>query len=103
MYIPPHLYIILSRHIHAQCQPSLFSAGVEHTLLSPCSDRSQVEADRHEDLVDQWTLLQWERSAVLNPRAGSGLPGAPTKWDLEPGVEERVPTLFLDLNGACVM
>ena len=49
--------------------------------------------------MDQWTLLQWERSAVLNPRAGSGLPGAPTNWDLEPGVEERVPTLFLDLNG----
>ena len=57
--------------------------------------------ERHEDLVDQWTLLQWERSAVLNPQAGSGLPGAPTKWDLEPGVEERVPTLFLDLNGGC--
>ena len=79
------------------------SHTVKCTLLSPCPDRSQVEAYRHEDLIDQWTLLQWERSAVLNPRAGSGLPGAPTKWDLEPGVEERAPTLFLDLNGECVV
>ena len=79
--------------------PLITDACRVSSLPPLCSDRSQVEMERHEDLVDQWTLLQWERSAVLNPRAGSGLPGAPTKWDLEPGVEERVPTLFLDLNG----
>ena len=62
-------------------------------------DKNQADMERQEELIDQWTVLQWERSAVLTPRPGNGMPGAPTKWDNDPGVEEKVPTLFLDLNG----
>ena len=36
--------------------------------------------------------------AVVQPKAGSGVPGAPTNWQLSPGMEEKVPVIFLDLN-----
>ena len=36
--------------------------------------------------------------AVVQPKAGSGVPGAPTNWQLAPGMESRVPVVFLDLN-----
>jgi len=57
-----------------------------------------TEMERQNELLDQWAMLSWQRQAVLEPRAGSGLPGAPTNWQLAPGMEEHVPVLFLDLN-----
>ncbi len=56
------------------------------------------DLERQNELLDQWAMLQWQRAAVLQPKAGSGVPGAPTNWRLVPGFESRVPVLFLDLN-----
>ena len=44
--------------------------------------REQTVADleRQNELLDQWAMLQWQRAAVLQPRPGSGVPGAPTSW-----------------------
>ena len=77
---------------------------------------------RQNELLDQWAMLSWQRQALLEPRAGTGLPGAPTNWwallrnihnwfssthyvcmyylhrQLAPGMEDHVPVLFLDLN-----
>jgi len=39
-----------------------------------------TEMERQNVLLDQWAMLSWQRQAVLEPRAGSGLPGAPTNW-----------------------
>ena len=36
---------------------------------------------------------------MLVPAAGSGIPGAPADWEPEPGMEQHIPVLFLDLNG----
>ncbi|XP_019849545.1 PREDICTED: kinesin-like protein KIF13B [Amphimedon queenslandica] len=62
--------------------------------------RSRNESDtvKENELIDQWTMLQWERMAVVQPKAGSGVPGAPTNWQLVPGMEAKVPVVFLDLN-----
>ena len=57
-----------------------------------------ADLERQNELLDQWAMLQWQRAAVLQPKAGSGVPGAPTSWRLTPGFESRVPVLFLDLN-----
>ena len=39
-----------------------------------------TEMERQNELLDQWAMLSWQRQALLEPRAGSGLPGAPTNW-----------------------
>ena len=39
-----------------------------------------ADLERQNGLLDQWAMLQWERTAVLNPKAGSGVPGSPTNW-----------------------
>ena len=41
---------------------------------------SVADLERQNGLLDQWAMLQWERTAVLNPKAGSGVPGSPTNW-----------------------
>ena len=41
---------------------------------------SAVDLERQNELLDQWAMLQWQRAAVLQPKAGSGVPGAPTNW-----------------------
>ncbi len=57
-----------------------------------------ADLERQNELLDQWAMLQWQRAAVLQPKAGSGVPGAPTNWRMVPGFESRVPVLYLDLN-----
>ena len=41
-----------------------------------------VDLERQNELLDQWAMLQWQRAAVLNPKAGSGVPGSPTHWSV---------------------
>lgn len=36
--------------------------------------------------------------AVVQPKAGSGVPGAPSNWQVPPGMESKVPVIFLDLT-----
>ena len=61
-------------------------------------EKTSADTQRENELIDQWTMLQWERMAVVQPKAGSGIPGAPANWQLRPGLEGRVPVVFLDLN-----
>ena len=61
-------------------------------------EKTSADTQRENELIDQWTMLQWERMAVVQPKAGSGVPGAPANWQLRPGMEVRVPVVFLDLN-----
>jgi len=57
-----------------------------------------ADLEKQNELLDQWAMLQWQRAAVLQPKAASGVPGAPTSWRQLPGFEARVPVVFLDLN-----
>ena len=43
-------------------------------------DQTVADLERQNELLDQWAMLQWQRAAVLQPRPGSGVPGAPTSW-----------------------
>ena len=43
-------------------------------------DQTVADLERQNELLDQWAMLQWQRAAVLQPKAGSGVPGAPTNW-----------------------
>ncbi|CAL4068475.1 unnamed protein product, partial [Meganyctiphanes norvegica] len=61
-------------------------------------DKSEVDSEREQSLVDQWVSLTEERNAVLVPQAGSNIPGAPADWEPPCGMEQHVPVLFLDLN-----
>ena len=63
-------------------------------------DKTELECEREQTLVDQWVRLTDERNAVIAPSAGSSIPGAPLCPDtqLSPGCEEHVPVIFLDLN-----
>ena len=61
--------------------------------------RTKVDTKKEKELIYQWTMLLLERSALLQPKTGSGVPGAPTRWELSPGIESQVITLYLDLNG----
>ena len=45
-------------------------------------DPSVVDLERQNELLDQWAMLQWQRAAVLNPKAGSGVPGSPSNWSV---------------------
>jgi len=58
-----------------------------------------VDNEKEQELIDQWTVLLMERSVLLQPKPGSGVPGAPNRWKLNAGMELRVTTLYLDLNG----
>jgi len=63
-------------------------------------NKTEIESEREQTLVDQWVRLTDERNAVIAPLEGSGVPGAPTAADLEPGpgTELHSPVIFLDLN-----
>ena len=61
--------------------------------------RTKVDNEKEQELIDQWTMLLMERSALLQPKPGSGVPGASTRWKMSPGMEPCVTTLYLDLNG----
>ena len=61
--------------------------------------RTKVDNEKEQKLIDQWTMLLLDRSALLQPKPSSRVPGAPTRWKMSPGMEPRVTTLYLDLNG----
>ena len=69
-----------------------------HFLIAS-TGRTKVDTEKEQELIDQWTMLLLERSALLQPKPGSGVPGAPTRWEMLAGMEPRVITLYLDLNG----
>ena len=65
------------------------------------SDKTEIECEREQRLVDQWVRLTDERNAVIAPTEGSGIPGAPIVSESTPtisGCETHIPVLFLDLN-----
>lgn len=43
-------------------------------------EASVMDLERQNELLDQWAMLQWRRASVLNPKAGSGVPGSPNNW-----------------------
>ncbi len=43
-------------------------------------EHTTADMERQNELLDQWAMLQWQRAAVLQPKAGSGVPGAPINW-----------------------
>ena len=43
-------------------------------------DQTVADIEQQNELLNQWAMLQWQRAAVLQPKAGSGVPGAPTNW-----------------------
>ena len=49
-------------------------------------------------LIDQWVSLTEERNAILCPTPGSGVPGATSDWNAEPGMESHIPVIFMDLD-----
>ena len=61
--------------------------------------RTEVDTEKEQEFIDQWIMLLVERSALLQPKPGSGVPGAPIRWEMSPGMEPCVTTLYLDLNG----
>ena len=44
---------------------------------------SVSDLEKQNELLDQWAMLQWQRQAVLQPKPGSGVPGAPTNWSVD--------------------
>lgn len=65
--------------------------------------RTKFDYNEENELIHQLTMLQLERSAVLLPKPNSGVPGAPTRWKMSPGMELHVTTLYLDLNGVLLL
>lgn len=63
------------------------------------SNKTDQDCEREQSLMDQWVNLTEERNAVIIPKPGAGIPGAPAVWSPPPGMEPYVPVLFLDLNG----
>ncbi len=43
-------------------------------------EQSVSDLEKQNELLDQWAMLQWQRAAVLQPKVGSGVPGAPNNW-----------------------
>ncbi|XP_065838715.1 kinesin-like protein KIF13A isoform X2 [Oscarella lobularis] len=64
------------------------------------SDRSRYDMERESELIDEWTLLQWERQAVTEPMPGTGIPGTPSVGNrhLGPTMETKMTLVFLDLT-----
>ena len=63
-------------------------------------EKTSADTQRENKLIDQWTMLHWKRMAVVQPIAGSSIPGAPCNQlaAREVKLEDRVPVVFLDLN-----
>ena len=70
-------------------------------LVSSFTEKTEADVEREKSLIDQWVCLTEERNAVLVPAAGTGIPGAPADWTPPSGMEQHIPVIFLDLNGAC--
>ena len=64
------------------------------------TEKTEADVEREKSLIDQWVCLTEERNAVLVPAAGTGIPGAPADWTPPSGMEQHMPVIFLDLNGA---
>ena len=64
------------------------------------TEKTEADVEREKSLIDQWVCLTEERNAVLVPAAGTGIPGAPADWTPPSGMEQHIPVIFLDLNGA---
>ena len=67
------------------------------------TDKTELESEREQGLVDQWVRLTDERNAVIAPLEGSGVPGAPVLVspglaNNDPRCEVHIPVIFLDLN-----
>ena len=67
------------------------------------TDKTELECEREQGLVDQWVRLTDERNAVIAPHEGSGVPGAPVLVspglsNNDPRCEVHIPVIFLDLN-----
>lgn len=45
-------------------------------------EQSVADLEKQNELLDQWAMLQWQRAAVLQPKVGSGVPGAPSNWSV---------------------
>lgn len=45
-------------------------------------EQSVADLEKQNELLDQWAMLQWQRAAVLQPKGGSGVPGAPNNWSV---------------------
>lgn len=45
-------------------------------------EQSVADLEKQNELLDQWAMLQWQRAAVLQPKGGSGVPGAPSNWSV---------------------
>jgi kinesin family protein 13 len=45
-------------------------------------EQSVSDLEKQNELLDQWAMLQWQRAAVLQPKGGSGVPGAPNNWSV---------------------
>ena len=45
-------------------------------------DQSVSDLEKQNELLDQWAMLQWQRAAVLQPKPGSGVPGAVNNWSV---------------------
>ncbi|XP_041661644.1 kinesin-like protein KIF13B isoform X2 [Cheilinus undulatus] len=61
-------------------------------------DKSEDDVERESQLLECRLTLTEERTAVLVPSAGSGIPGAPVERVPVPGMETHIPVLFLDLS-----
>lgn len=46
-------------------------------------EQSVADLEKQNELLDQWAMLQWQRAAVLQPKVGSGVPGAPSNWSVQ--------------------
>lgn len=46
-------------------------------------EQSVADLEKQNELLDQWAMLQWQRAAVLQPKGGSGVPGAPSNWSVK--------------------
>ena len=67
------------------------------------ADKTELESEREQGLVDQWVRLTDERNAVIAPSEGSGVPGAPVPlsaelFNIDPRCEIHIPVIFLNLN-----
>lgn len=66
-----------------------------------CSLVGKIAASNEEEqaLMKKRTALILDQSTLLYPKVNSGIPGAQTNQKMPPGMEPRVTTLYLDVNG----
>lgn len=70
----------------------------EIQILNEKIEKTEVDIEREKNLYEQMILLTEELNFVFNPPHDSCLPGSTLSWKPEQGMEETIPTLFLDLD-----